>query len=141
MQYHEDTGTVMEVTEEKALVRLDHERSKDCGGCCACSALGGAGLPTIEVERDGLEQGDRVEVRIPRVNAYLSMLLVFGLPVALFMAGISVGQLFEGEERLGGTAALGGIIGIIVAFLIAWLVNRTITGGARPEARKLPAES
>ena len=133
MNYVEDTGMVVSVDGEKATVRLDRKPREECGSCCACSAFStGGGPPAVDVPRDDLEEGERVRVRIPRVNAYLSMALVFGLPLALFMAGIAVGQRLEGGARVGNVSALGGLIGLITAFLVAWLANRLLVRRAGP---------
>lgn len=138
MRYVEDTGTVLTVGAEKATIRLDHKR-KDCAGCCACSAFGTAAY-TIEVARGELQEGERVRVRIPRVNEYVSMLLVFILPLVLFMGGIAAGRLFEPDERIGGASVSGGVVGLVVAFAIAWTVNRLVIRKAVPEAHRLQPE-
>jgi positive regulator of sigma E activity len=70
----------------------------------------------------------------------VSILLVFGLPLAFFMGGIWIGQQLEGGAQLGNKSAVGAIIGLIVAFLLAWIFNRVLTGGEKPEARRIAAE-
>jgi len=133
MEYVEDTGLVVSVDDEKAIVRLDRKPRKECGSCCACSAFStDGGPPAIEVPRADLEEGEHVRVRIPRVNTYVSIALVFGLPLAMFMAGIAIGQSLEGGARVGNVSALGGLIGLITAFLVAWLANRWLTRRAGP---------
>lgn len=139
MRYVEDTGIVLTVGPQKATIRLDHKRAEDCRGCCACAAFGGEAF-TVDVERGELQEGDRVRVRLPRVSEYLSMLLVFGFPVALFMGGLAVGRAFEKTERIGTAAMVGAIIGLVVAFLLAWVVNRMVISKAVPEVSRLPAE-
>jgi len=140
MDYRDDLGTVVSVTERKATIRLDHRRTDACGSCCACSVLA-SGDAVVEVDRGDLNPGDRVHVRIPQVNAYLSMLLLFGLPLVLFMAGIWAGQALEGAERIGNLSIVGGVAGLAVALFVAWLVNRALTRRVgRPQARRLAAE-
>jgi positive regulator of sigma E activity len=136
MKYVTEEGTVQAVEEDKATVRLDHKVKESCGSCCACSSFQ-AGPETIEVPSDGLEEGDRVEVRIPRVNPFLSMLLIFGLPLAFFMSGIAVGQQMQGGARIGTLSVVGGIVGLVLAFLIAWLMNHLLTRDATPEVHKI----
>jgi len=131
MRYHQDTGTVVSVNGQRATVRLDHRRTEACGSCCACSAFG-AGLPTVQVERGELQEGDRVLVRIPQVSSALSILLIFVLPLALFMLGIWLGQRLEGGERVGNLSVLGGVAGLLAALLTAWLVNRALARKAGP---------
>lgn len=139
MKYIEEEGTVVSVEGGRATVRLDRKVTESCGTCCACSAHQN-GKKTIEVDANDLEDGDRVRARIPRVNPYLSMFLVFGLPLALFMTGIMVGQRVQGGERLGTASAIGGIVGLMVAMLFALLMNHLLTRNAHPEARKISSE-
>jgi len=139
MKYNEDTGTVVKVTARKATVRLEHAPQESCGTCCACSAM--AGEHVVEVDRADLKPGDRVQVRIPQVSAYLSMLLVFGLPLILFFVGIYVGRLFEDAERIGTASVLGGVIGLLLAFALAWLINRKFYGHVAAEAHRITPET
>jgi len=135
MERKEHTGVVVSVAGEKATVKLDHGASKDCEGCCACSAF--AGERTIVVPAGELNEGDPVSVLVPTVNAYLSMFLVFVLPVMLFFAGAYIGRAFEEGENLGGVALGVGGAGIVLAFVIAAVVNRIIMRKASIEVRKL----
>ncbi len=140
MHYREDLGTVTGVAGKKATVRLDHSRTDACGSCCACSMLA-SGEAVVEVQRGDLRPGDRVRVRIPHVSAHLAILLVFGLPLLMFMFGIWAGQALEGGERIGNASVVGGIVGLIVALLVAWLANRVLTRKAGPsQACRLAAD-
>lgn len=136
MKYIEEKGTVTGIEGETATVRLDNKIEEDCGSCCACSAFQ-SGESTIDLPKGNLQEGDRVQVRVPRVNPFLSMLLIFGLPLALFMGGIAIGQNLQGGERIGSISAMGGIAGLILAFLIAWLMNHMLSRNAVPEAEKI----
>ena len=140
MKYHEDTGTVVEVDDGKAHVRLDHEREEDCGSCCACSSFG-AGKPEVWIEGEHLETGDRVRVRIPEVNSYLSMFLLFGLPFAFFVGGMALGQHLGTEGEAGNLSAMMGLAGLALAVGIAMLVNWFLGRKVRPEVSRLPAEA
>lgn len=136
MRYVEETGTVVAVSRQEASVRLDRKRDKSCGACCACSAFTGADQ-TVRVPRGDFQEGDRVRVRIPQVNAYLSMLLIFAMPIALFAAGLMVGRALEGTDRIGTGALVGGLVGLGVSFALAWVINRALRGKAAPEAHRL----
>ncbi len=133
MKYTEDTGTVISAGDGQSTIRLDHKSSADCGSCCACSAFSG-GPPVIQVKQDEFEEGERVTVRIPRPNPFLSIIFVFLLPPALLVAGVLTGQAFQGDERLGAAAAAGGIIGLAVALILAWTANRWFTTDEGPRA-------
>jgi len=136
VRYVEDTGTVVEVAGEEAVVRLDRGRSEACGSCCACSAFGGP-EPRLRVECGELQVGDRVTVKVPQVNPCLGMALVFGLPLALFIVGLAAGHSVEGTSQLGTGSLVGGLVGVVVAFLLAWAINKAIRGKAVPETRRL----
>ncbi len=139
MKYVEDTGTIVAVGPDRASIKLDHKKPESCGPCCACSAFTGEDR-TVQVSRGELREGDRVRVRIPRVNAYLSMLLVFVLPIALFLAGMFIGRALEGTDRIGTASLLGGAVGLAVSFALAWVVNRAVSRHAVPEAHRLSPE-
>ena len=139
MEYKEHTGVVVSVVGENATVKLERGSGRDCEGCCACSAF--AGERTMVVPAAGLSEGDHVSLLVPTVNAYLSMFLVFILPVMLFFAGAYVGRAFEEGEHLGGVALGVGGAGIVVAFIIAAMVNRIILGKAAIQVRKLHSDA
>ncbi len=133
MNYVEDTGVVKSVGDGGATVRLDHRSTEECGSCCACSAFSG-GLPEIRVPQDGLQEGRRVRVRIPRSNPYLSIFFVFVLPLALFMGGVLTGQQLHGGDRLGAAAALGGALGLLLGLATARTANRLLAPDEEPRA-------
>jgi len=140
MRYVEDTGTVVSVSDDKATIRLDHKHPDSCGSGCACSALSGDDR-SVTVDRGELQQGDRVMVRIPHVNANMSMLLLFVLPMVMFFVGAAVGGALSGTERVGMPSLLGGGVGFGLALALAWAVNRKLTRRAAPEAHRATADS
>jgi len=141
MECLEDTGTVVGVDETHASIQLDHSQSASCGGGCGCSSAC-SGPPVVKVERGDLEQGDRVSVRIPHANSYLAIALIFGLPLVLFMTGIGVGQALQGGDEVGAYSVAGGLAGLALAFLIAWLANRAISRKVGPASvERLTPES
>ena len=137
MEYREDTGTIVALSGERATVLLDHEpQEAACAGCHACSVLP-SGRATIGVERNGLEEGDRVRVRIPRVNAYLSMAVLFGVLILLVGAGLIIGSALQGPDSSGGPALLGGAIGLLVAMAVAWAANGLIARRAAAQVQRI----
>lgn len=139
MKYVEETGTVEEVDGETATVRLDNRIEESCGSCCACDAFQ-SGDNMIDIPARDVAQGDRVEVRIPRVNTFLSILLIFIIPLGLFMTGITVGQQLQGGARIGNISVIGGVIGLVAGMGFAWIMNRVISSRAEIEARKISSE-
>jgi positive regulator of sigma E activity len=130
MKMMEHAGTVVEVEDERAVVEL--EEGERCGSsvtCGCCNALQG-GRRRLQVDRNGLKAGDNVQVMVPAVSGYVSVLVVFVLPMVLFIAGILIGQQFEPPGGANGLATIvGGLAGVGVAVLVAMAVNRLLTGG------------
>ena len=138
MNYQEDTGTVVDLHDGKATVRLDHECKELCHKGCACSMMGSDGR-NVDVAADDLSKGDRVRVHIPIVNEYLSMFFVFGLPLLLTAAGLFIGSRLEGEESGGGLTLAGGAIGLVAGMVVAWVANGVAARDATPMAERIQA--
>ena len=127
MRYREETGTVTELDGDKAAIRLDADAGARCGFCCACS-MAASGARTLKVNAKGLAPGDRVMIRIPRYSGYVSMLLLFVLPLGLFVVGMSLGMMLEPEGAGHGFSPIvGALLGLGVALLIAWLAERRLS--------------
>jgi hypothetical protein len=137
MEYREDTGTVVALSGEKATVLLDHEpQEAACAGCHACSVTP-SGRATIRVERNGLDEGDRVRVGIPQVNAYLSIGVLFGAPILLVGAGLIIGSALQSPDSSDGPALLGGAMGLLAAMALAWVANGVIARRAAPRVWRI----
>jgi len=125
-------GSVVKVEGGRAVIQLEPDESCGGGFSCACCSLSRREGQVIRIEAQGLEPGEAVRVSVPGYAGYVSSLVVFLLPVALFMAGVLVGGLFEGAEGARGTASvLGGVCGFALAVLIAVAVNRLLRNAYR----------
>jgi positive regulator of sigma E activity len=130
MKMIEHVGTVVEVEGDRAVVELETNESCGTGAACGCCAALQTGRRRLQVERDGLEAGDSVEVTMPASSGYLSALVVFGLPMLLFVVGMLVGQQFVPPGGPNGMAPIvGGVAGLAVALVVAALVNRALSTG------------
>lgn len=130
MKMIEHTGTVIEVESGRAVVEL--EAGAQCGTSASCSCCGAmqGGRRRLEVDNNGLKAGDNVQVTVPTVSGYVSMLVIFVMPMAFFIGGILIGQRFEPTPGATGmTTIVGGLVGLGVAVLIAMGINRLLTGG------------
>ncbi len=129
MKAREHLGRVVRAEGDKAIVEV--QVSGPCGfafRCACCASLRREPL-TIQVDRDGLEEGQTVRVAMPGYLGYLSTFVVFGLPVLLFVAGILVGGLLEGgTEARGILSAAGGVFGFLLGVLVAVVVDRRLAG-------------
>lgn len=126
MKYREEPGKVTDIKGDTAIVRVEPGPGVDCSSCCGCAG-DGSSEHFMEVERGNLEVGDRVRVRIPSYSGYTSMVLLFGLPMALFLAGLAGGS-YLGDGSV--YPLVGGGAGIAVSFGIAWAANRLLLSRA-----------
>lgn len=111
-----EEGTVVAVEGRIARVRM--KPGPECGSCCACSALGGSGRE-LEIDTQlPVAVGSRVLVEVPRGNPWLSVALLFVLPLAGLIAALVVGT--EAGLGDGASVALGfGTLGALFALAAA----------------------
>lgn len=142
MDYREETGTVSKLRGRKALVKIDVAAEGGCGSCgCKCSKAAD-GARVIEVQRDDLQKGDRVKIRVPVRSGYLGMLMIFVLPMIFCVTGMLLGVQFgagPGDSNLMPLA--GGAGGLALAFGIAWLVERIVSKQAPLQVQRLARSS
>lgn len=137
MNYREETGTVTKLKGDKALVQMDVESNsacKACGGGCSRAA---DGVRVMQVDRDGLQVGDRVRIKVPQRSGYLGMLFIFVLPMAFFVGGMLAGTQLESGRGHGMLPILGGVGGLAAAFAIAWIVERILSSRAPLEVQRV----
>ena len=142
MNYKEETGTVTQLRGKKAVVRIDAGAAAGCSGCgCKCSKAA-SGARVIEVQRNDLQKGDRVKIKVPQRSGYLGMLMIFVLPMIFCVSGMLVGLQFEagpGDTNLMPLA--GGAGGLGLAFGIAWVVERIVSSKAPLQVQPLARSS
>jgi len=130
MKMIEHVGTVVEVEGDRAMVELETNESCGSSAACGCCSAMQSGRRRLQVERNGLQAGDSVEVTMPAASGYLSALVVFGLPLVLFLVGILVGGQFEPAGGANDMATIiGGVAGLALAAVIAMIVNRALSRG------------
>lgn len=139
MDVREENGTVITAGPVKAEVRLDGSSPQACAscGCSMCSGTG-SNVRTMEVESNGLKKGDRVVVKVPQRSGYVSLLIVFVLPMVLFLAGmLGAMQLVESS----GVPVLAGLLGLMGGFCLAGLLDRYAFGGRSVEVHPVGKSS
>jgi sigma-E factor negative regulatory protein RseC len=133
----EESGTVVEVRERTALVRL--RRSSACSGCAAaghCHAGRGEGEQLLEARNEvGAAAGDAVRVAVSARSVIGASARIYLLPVAGLLLGAGAAQMIASaliSAPAGETAAgIGGIGGAVAAVLLGRrLGNRPRTGDA-----------
>ncbi len=108
---------------------MDAAPNAPCRACGLCDRAGPGGRAILEVRTSvELKAGDRVTVEIPGPGAALSGLLLFFLPLALFIAGVLAGQaLARGILPAGRWApVLLGLLLMVGAYVAAGLYDRRL---------------
>jgi positive regulator of sigma E activity len=118
-------GIVVALEGEEATVLLQRDAACGQGTACAHCALFRPESHTIRVPRDGLKQGDAVRIHVPPGSVYLTVVVLFLLPMLLAVVGFFVGaRLGGGDSDLAGAA--GAAVGLLVALGLATAVNRRL---------------
>jgi positive regulator of sigma E activity len=123
-----DRGVVYQLDGDQALVEMFPEAK--CTGCAACQLLAPGRHGLAAANLIGAKVGDKVEVEITQETNRLIPLVVFGLPIGFFVAGLAVGSIFS--ETWGIILALAALL---VSFgLVRWF-DRYAAGQARFQSR------
>ncbi|KPK62428.1 MAG: hypothetical protein AMK73_06140 [Planctomycetes bacterium SM23_32] len=134
----EHMGTVVEVTEDKAVVELKVGQVCESPIRCACCTSVDAGPRRLRVPRGELEQGDEVCVAVPAYAGYVSALVVFALPILMFVVGAAVGWAVGGQDAANDAPIIvGGLGGFALAVLVAVLVNRRLGAARALQVRRI----
>ncbi len=134
---HRTTGRIVEARGGRSIVELEVDpgeagKKPECADCGLCSAAGAA-AGKVELRAwvaDGLDvsAGDRVEVEIRPVSPGKAGLLLYGLPLAAFLAASLGVYAATGSEN---ASAVSGFSALAAAFLILFLVERGRGASAR----------
>lgn len=133
--FHRVCGRVCEAHRGRAIIELEIDPREAGSGpeCAACRLCSPAGSGRVELRASvpaGMElrPGERVEVEIRRVAPHKAALLLYGMPLAVFLAASLGVWAATGSEN---GAALAGFGGLAAAFLMLFLVERGRGPGAR----------
>jgi sigma-E factor negative regulatory protein RseC len=129
----EETGTVVEVKGQLAMVSTQAKRA-----CHSCSArgvchLGGDTTMMAEVDNPlGAKVGHVVVIRLKSRTILGAAVLLYGLPLMVFLVGIALGQMLT-HHQLGSVAI--GLACLAGAYAVVWRVDRRlrVSGKIRPE--------
>ena len=137
----QETGTVVQLADGQAAIRIRCEPGDACGGCKACRTRDGGDF-LLWTEAENLMHGDRVTVEVAVPGPWRAILLVFALPVAFFVTGILVGSEWQGFQEMTGLGqdasgiALG--VGLLpIPLVIAILAERRFRRRHRPRVTKV----
>jgi len=117
-----ERGTVVAVEGRRARVRM--QPGADCGKCCACAAFGGGDERELEVETDqALAVGAGVVVEVDQGSPWLSVFLLFGLPLLGLVAGVVVGARWGQGDAM---PLLLGLGFLVLLFAVAALIDKAV---------------
>lgn len=122
------------------VVQVSLLRQMECGLHCDGACAGCGQKPKEEIlalaSNDiGAKPGDFVEVEPTGVGNISVSLIVFLLPCVFLALGYMAGQAWLGLGE--GAALLTALAGLVVGFIPAYLVNRSIANSKAPEFRIL----
>ena len=137
----EESGTVVEVRERTALVRL--KRSSACSGCASagqCHAGRGESEQLLEARNEaGAAAGDAVRVAVPARAVIDASARIYLLPIAGLLVGAGAAQVLAGAfisaEAGANAAGFGGIAGAVLGVVLGRRLGRRTANGAAPIPR------
>lgn len=124
----------------EGVVRVSLLRQLECGMHCDGACAGCSQKPTEEIlalasDEIGTKPGDFVEVEPAGVGNISISFIVFFLPCVCLGLGYVLGQSLLGLSDV--TALLTALLGLVVGFIPAYLINRSISRSKAPAFRVL----
>ena len=99
------------------------ERSEACAGCHQCD-FGKKESMLIPLDGDGYRAGDTVTVTIPDRKVTHTALILYGIPLVLFLAGLALGYLLF---RTDAASIIGALAGLGVSVIPLRLLGKKLT--------------
>jgi len=125
---HIECGTVIELNKGKILVESAPETG--CSSCAAkgtCLTGGDSRKKRLWIENTlGASPGDMVSFRIEEKGVVLASVLLYLLPVIFLVGGAVAGAMLAPDMAMEteSGSAVGGIAGIILAFIFIYVVSK-----------------
>jgi len=121
-------------------VRIGGGERRDCAACGCCSG-GPISVRKFHIDRGALSEGDHVRLTVPACSGYVSILLMFVLPMTLFIVGATLGAATQPDDASHGLPTImGGIAGLTLAVAVAAVVNHRITGRRQIHVESISAD-
>lgn len=111
-----ETAVVREVAGDHVV--LEKMRLEACGSCSArsnCNLLSSGKMVTMKASRQEVEvvPGDKVEVEVPNMSATKVALIVYGIPLLVFVAVLTLSVLLGMSELI---ALILSFFSVVIAF-------------------------
>lgn len=114
--------TVVEIHDDEVVLGCITTSCESCAGNSFCNIQGKTFTATNPKGLD-LHVGDLVEVNLPPGKTVFSGFMILMVPLLLFLSGLLGIRAFL-PEASEGLQALGGFIGLVAGFLIAYIFGR-----------------
>ena len=129
-----EKGKIVEKRGEVVVVEIEKENRKECSSCGLCKM---GKKPYIEIESEkNFNVGDSVIVEVSEDIILKSSLLIYGLPLAGFVAGVLLAGLFRNHTMK-----------VIIFFLIfggTWYIGLNLANKLhrryKPQIKLFPSE-
>ena len=130
-----ETGTVVRLEGDKAVVRIRGGPRAACGPCKASHASGADFV--LHIDAGNLTEGDQVTVEVPEPGPWRAIGLVLALPLAALVAGVVAGSEWRGLQRATGlgpeaAAVVLGAVLLAAALVAALAAERRFARRHRP---------
>ena len=119
-----ETAVVREVADDHVV--LEKMRLEACGSCSSrsnCNLISSGKTVTMKASRQEFEvnPGDKVEVEVPNMSATKVALIVYGIPLLVFIAVLTLSMLLGMSELI---ALVFGFLSVVAAFAGVALYDR-----------------
>lgn len=117
-----EVGTVIDKDGDLLIVRL--ERQEACAKCRACTA----GLKKEDMimrakNLCGAAVGDNVEITLESVDFFKAMVIMYGIPFVMFLAGVFAGYFGSIRLGMGNNELIGFVLGFALVLLTYALIK------------------
>jgi positive regulator of sigma E activity len=114
-----EIGVVIQI--QKNLIQLEIPRSKACGGCRSCVPMNGKdSMTTYALNLCHAKVGDTVEIEPGESHALSSSLLLYGIPLLVFIGLIVLFSQITTELY----TVLFSILGVALAYFLLHLISK-----------------
>lgn len=111
-----EIGTVIDKDGDRLIIKM--ERQEACAKCRACAA--GLKKEDMILTAQNLcngAVGDDVEVTLESVDFFKAMMIMYGIPFVMFMAGVFAGYFGSAKLGYGNNELIGFVLGFVLVLL------------------------
>ena len=107
------------LSSQNGMIRICFQKPASCDGCKGCGNHTEAQITLMSPS--AASEGDTVLVRFPDKSLVFSAIIVYILPLCVFLAGLIVGKLAFGSDTVSVISAL---LGLLISFFMLRKIDR-----------------